>query len=196
MNIEKLRQEIIKRSTPEPNTGCWLWDNPTEVNPGFFYGVVNVEKKNIYAHRASYKAFVGEIIPGLVICHKCDTPACVNPDHLFMGTQKDNMQDASKKGRLTWEICLRGHIIEGHNKLRGRPNGVACRKCWNLRRQEYRARLRLKNPIPKRTHCKNGHELTPSNVFGPNKRACLTCSRNTKKRYADKMKLKREALYV
>ena len=195
--METLRQIIIERSTPEPNTGCWLWDKPTEVAKGFFYGIMWVNKKNTYAHRVSYQAFIGEIKPGLVICHKCDTPACVNPDHLFAGTQKQNLEDASKKGRLDWKICLRGHEIVGKNKLIGRSNGSACRLCWNIRRQEYRARLRLKNPIIKRTHCKKGHELTVNNLyFRSDETLCKTCDLSRKKKYRDRIKLEREVSRV
>jgi len=53
------------------------------------------------AHRISWEMRYGPILKGNVICHKCDTPACVNPSHLFSGTQKDNMQDCSNKGRLS-----------------------------------------------------------------------------------------------
>ncbi len=137
--MEELKNKILKKSTPEPNTGCWLWDNPTEVTKGFFYGHLN----GTYAHRESYRLFVGEIEPGFVICHKCDTPACVNPDHLFKGTQRDNLLDACRKGRRIKKKCFRGHIILDENKMI-RSNGATCRACWNITRRAYRARLKQK----------------------------------------------------
>jgi hypothetical protein len=92
MNLS-LQNRIENRSTPEPNSGCWLWDNPNDSSGG--YGMLT----GIPAHRASYTAFVGEIPAGKIILHKCDTPACVNPDHLTLGSHRDNVIDAHRKRR-------------------------------------------------------------------------------------------------
>lgn len=63
------------------------------------YGRLRVDGKKVLAHRASYEEFNGAITDGLLVCHSCDTPSCINPDHLFLGTDKDNFHDSLNKGR-------------------------------------------------------------------------------------------------
>lgn len=81
--------------------GCWLWVGTID-DKG--YGKIShggrAYKKDLKAHRLSYELRNGPIPDGMVICHRCDTPACVNPAHLYAGTQKQNMMDASARGRL------------------------------------------------------------------------------------------------
>lgn len=86
---------IEERSTPVPFCGCWLWTQHT-VNE---YGCAQIDGRSQKAHRASYTAFVGPIPEGMMVCHTCDVPSCVNPNHLFLGTQQDNMEDMHRKGR-------------------------------------------------------------------------------------------------
>ena len=78
--------------------GCWLW---TASAAGRGYGQMKVprQRKQEYAHRLSYMIYKGEIPKGQYVLHKCDTPLCVNPDHLFLGSQADNQQDMKNKGR-------------------------------------------------------------------------------------------------
>ncbi len=90
-----LQQYLESRSIPEPNSGCWLWLRSTRVG----YGQFHWGGKLMHAHRASYGAFKGPIPAGKHVLHKCDMPLCINPDHLFLGTNYDNIQDALKKGR-------------------------------------------------------------------------------------------------
>lgn len=96
--LEVLRERFCGSYSPEPNTGCWLWTKAVD-NAG--YGRCQSIGANAVtaAHRLSFILFKGPIADGHYICHKCDTPACVNPDHLFMGTQQDNVNDMMAKGR-------------------------------------------------------------------------------------------------
>lgn len=75
--------------------GCWIWRDTLGARG---YGVFHLQRKSWRAHRVSYLMYHGS--PGLLyVCHKCDVPSCVNPDHLFLGTQKDNLQDCAAKKR-------------------------------------------------------------------------------------------------
>lgn len=76
---------------------CWNWRGAVNPN-GYGYLMVNI--KAILASRLMWFFERGEIPGGMCICHKCDNRLCVNPNHLFLGTKKDNAQDAEKKGRL------------------------------------------------------------------------------------------------
>lgn len=88
---------FMNQITFEPNTGCWLWLGSLRSG----YGRVSVQRRGYFAHRVSYEMHKGEIPSGAIVCHSCDTPICVNPDHLFCGTQRDNISDAIAKGRHT-----------------------------------------------------------------------------------------------
>ena len=91
--IERFYEKIMY----EPNTGCWLWT--AAYNEGG-YGILRINKKNVRAHRLSYEMHVGPIPEGLFVCHKCDTPACCNPTHLFIEKYRGhNDQDRCDKGR-------------------------------------------------------------------------------------------------
>lgn len=72
---------------------CMEWTGPKHT---FGYGIF---RKNILAHRFSYQHFIGEIKKGMSVLHKCDNPSCVKPNHLFLGTQKDNLNDMMNKKR-------------------------------------------------------------------------------------------------
>lgn len=90
---------FMSKVQPEPNTGCWFWDK--SLNPAGYGKIVfnGLSGKIWLAHRASYELFKGEIPKGLHVLHKCDQPACVNPDHLWLGTNEENIQDRINKGR-------------------------------------------------------------------------------------------------
>lgn len=83
----------------DTNGGCWLWAGVVPSRSTKSYGAMRHQGRQQRAHRVAWLLFRGEIPPGLYVCHRCDTPACVNPAHLFLGTAKDNNEDCRRKGR-------------------------------------------------------------------------------------------------
>ena len=101
-------QAIEDNSIPVPEAGCWVWlgglrqnSSPTGIDYGAFHLGRN---KYTTAHRASWEAHNGPIPEGMFVLHSCDCPQCVNPDHLRLGTSKDNRADAKKRGRAKWNL--------------------------------------------------------------------------------------------
>lgn len=93
----------ILSSIEKKENGCWQWVKCKSTHGyGIFKNLERVTKgkKNVLAHRASFIIFKGEIPKGKFICHSCDSPACCNPDHLWIGSCKENVRDALKKNRL------------------------------------------------------------------------------------------------
>lgn len=94
--MQDVRIRLGKLSTPEPNSGCSLWTGKLDTDG---YGIINIGGQQKKAHRVSWETANGPIPDDLCVCHKCDTPSCIETSHLFLGTRKDNNQDSKAKGR-------------------------------------------------------------------------------------------------
>lgn len=96
-NYPNIKERFLRKIEKQEN-GCWLTTSKPILNSGyaqFSYGKYG----KITAHRLSYVLFNGDIKDGLKVCHSCDNKRCVNPGHLWLGTQKQNLQDMKQKGR-------------------------------------------------------------------------------------------------
>lgn len=102
-------------------SGCKIWMRAV-MNRG--YGVMHNKGKVVLVHRLVWECAYGSIPPKMFVCHRCDVRCCINPTHLFLGTNTDNMKDASLKGRLKKSIALR---VKARHWMMGNTNGIGHR---------------------------------------------------------------------
>jgi hypothetical protein len=125
--MERFMDKVFKH----PN-GCWLWQG-TQNGHGYGWFTWR-DGKGGTAHRAAWRLFKGPIPTGLFVCHMCDTPECVNPDHLWVGTAQDNSDDQVRKGRSArnpkrlWTHCPKGHEFTANNTYLSTA-GRRCKAC-------------------------------------------------------------------
>lgn len=117
--------------------GCWEW---TGRRDSWGYGKTG---RSARTHRVAWELSHGAIPPGLSVLHRCDNAACVNPEHLYLGTQADNMRDLRERRRMPSArktACVHGHPFDEANTY-WRPVGQRdCRACGVIRARRYRAK--------------------------------------------------------
>lgn len=149
-------------AVPCEKTDCWFWRGRCTGDGYPRWGMS-------YAHRMAWKLARGPIPDGLFVLHRCDNPSCVNPDHLFVGTQSDNMRDMVEKGRQRGGAPRKTHCKNGHALVDGNlyqytlPSGRPIRNCRQCMLDRSRARYqKLKAP---RIVCENGHDIAGENAW-------------------------------
>ena len=98
MTTGTIRDRFDESYKTDPDTGCWEW-TAGRAGGKHRYGAIKHKGRVAPAHRISYMIHVGKIGDGLQVLHRCDNPGCVNPSHLFLGSQKDNMTDMASEHR-------------------------------------------------------------------------------------------------
>lgn len=132
-------------SKVEKTDSCWIWKGTLNPNNKNARGLISYNGKIQLAHRVSYQLYVGKIPEGLLVCHTCDNGLCVNPSHLFLGTQRDNMQDASRKKRIhnqTKDKCKYGHPFSEEN-TKVSPSGY--RRCMICERENKTVKIKIRD---------------------------------------------------
>lgn len=126
-------------SMPEPNSGCWLWLGSVSHGYGQTCGKFT-GRKMIRAHRASWEAFHDKPVPpGQVLRHKCDVRSCVNPAHLELGSQRDNIMDAVKRGQHKHKLSVedvQSIYLDGRvQRVIADEYGVTQTQIWRIKRR-------------------------------------------------------------
>ncbi len=141
----RLSDRFWNKTTPEPNSGCWLWMGSTDAGG---YGQIRIDRRLHTAHIISYVTLVGEYNRALDLDHKCRTRLCVNPAHLEPVTRQVNLLRGDLKTAITH--CPKGHAYDEKNTIHYRGER-RCRECKNLNGKARWKRLADASNVPRRT---------------------------------------------
>ncbi len=153
-------QHLMAKVYPEPNTGCWLWAGAADYKG---YSKVGKYRGEWAVHRIMYKVHRGPIKRGLLVCHTCDVPGCVNPDHLFLGTAKQNTKDCIDKGRFAigrMKLLGRKHTQAAKDKMSAN-HATKRGEGWVGRKHSEESKQRMRNwgwPEPFIEHLQRSHQ--------------------------------------
>ena len=165
MKDSALYDRIVAGVRKDEKTGCWLWTGAYHKSrpwPQNRYGYLSIGGKSVDTHRAMLIAIHGPLTKEQCACHRCDVPLCCNPEHLFIGSMRDNIHDSRSKNRhheAKKTHCDKGHPLSGDNLYLGKQAGGkvgirrVCRTCqrevhkspsYVAWRREYQRRRRSK----------------------------------------------------
>lgn len=190
-----LAERFEAKVSHEALTGCWLWTGALD-DKG--YARINRGKtpagnaNSAHATHVAWDLHVGTPRGDSHVLHRCDTPACVAPHHLFLGTHQDNMEDMAAKGRagsVMKDFCKRGHPLAGNNLyFWGTGKYRSCKKCNNERARNHNALKPKAEPKAKPDACRRGHPYTEENTYLPpgRTRTCRECMRIASRKHNNK----------
>lgn len=124
---DSVSERLKRYSVVNGETGCIEWIGALSSKDKFGYGTLTIHGKKHRAHRLAWEINFGGIPKGMFVCHKCDNPKCINPEHLFIGANKDNCDDRDKKGR---NVVKKG--IENSNSKLTERQVVYIRKLYSI----------------------------------------------------------------
>jgi len=143
LSLQERFSKKINKSGSETYPDCWIWEGG-KTSKGYGSFKYYQDRSAIGAHVSSYLFYIGEVPKGMLVRHRCDNPPCVNPEHLIIGSNSDNMKDMFERGRNGPQTKKQTHCKKGHSfeefepivyvKKQGRQIGEEYRVCKECKR--------------------------------------------------------------